>query len=207
MRIFVGIPISQKLQKEVSQFLAEFSILNSKFLNNVQFPNSKIKFIKPENLHITLAPPWEADENQVQSICRSLAGARDDIEPFNIRFTRIELGPNKHQPRMIWATGEDSQEIINLKQTIENHLNLVNIIDGRHLSKQKYRLHCTLARLNSRYGREANKSARYGFGTLKKAPLPQEVSWQMEVLNFVLYESKLLPGGAEYRVIQEFKLG
>lgn len=184
MRVFVGIKLSEELVGRILEWIKRFQESSSKYQTNSknQILNTQIRFIEPKNLHITLVPPWETDDWQIES--QKLKVVK--FQPFEIRFERMEFGPDQNRPRMIWASGSAGEEIKELKKLIEIGL-------GKTAESREFRLHCTLARLKT-----ADKSARYN------TRLPQSIDWRQEVASFVLYQSHLLPQGADYKALAEF---
>jgi 2'-5' RNA ligase len=124
MRIFIAIPISEKLQKEVEKY-REF------------YPDLPVRWLKDKNLHITLIPPWE--EKNLGEARDILKSAENKIGPAGLRFHRVSFGPNRNLPRLIWATGKAPKQIIELKKLLENALKMPS-------EKDNFLLHLTLAR-------------------------------------------------------------
>lgn len=178
----MGIPISEDIKGRILEWGDKFQISNNKF---------QIRWIEPKNLHVTLVPPWEEVEWKVASNKLQVV----ECEPFEISFNKIELGLNDREPRMIWLSGNASEEIKKLKKLIERHLESPTIKrDGRHIYQ-----HVTLARFRSEHRSEHMiRSGQQNF------PLP--VDWRMTVEKFVLYRSHLLPQGSDYEVLAEFPL-
>ena len=197
MRIFVGIPISEDLGKKIEEW-------SSGFARDLR-QKEKFRFIKPKNLHITLVPPFDVSPSPqpfpargeggkgevptLAEIIKKLKGVSRGVEPFKVRFDRVEFGPNKYQPRLIWASGEAPKGIQDLRLKIYEAL-------GKKVDDRPYRLHCTLAR----FGKMQNVE----FGMQNE--IITSVDWKILVDHFVLYESKLFPQGAEYEILEEFKL-
>lgn len=177
MRIFVGIPLSKELRERVLHWQENF-----------QYPisNIQLRWIAGKNLHVTLVPPFDSAQG-LRPIIEKLKEVKR--EPFEIRFDRIEFGPNVREPGMIWAAGNAGEEIKKLKKLVEIGL-------GRPEEKREFRMHATLARLKNHpslalpiKGREIDL-----------------VDWRQKIDNFVLYESRLLPQGADYQALAEYKI-
>jgi len=177
-RIFIGIPASEEIKQKAGLFHQA----------HLDLP---VRWIKPRNLHITLVPPWAIDSAQdLEQIINSLKGS-SAVEPFRVSFNRIEFGPNNKNPRLIWASGAATKEILDLRLKIYDCLKQTP--DSR-----LFRLHMTLARV---------PSAGSDIGEWTRTIREGNIDWTMKVDRFVLYESHLSPEGAEYEVVSEFKLG
>lgn len=124
MRIFIAIPISKKLQKEVKKY-REF------------YPDLKIRWLEGKNLHITLIPPWE--EKNVEKVKAVLRPLENKFSQFEIEFKSVFFGPNQYNPRLIWATGKAPEQIVKLKKDLESALKMPS-------GKNEFLLHLTLSR-------------------------------------------------------------
>ena len=198
MRIFVGIKISADIAENVLQWR-----------RSSQSPilDAQCRWIEPKNLHTTLVPPWEISDEawniKREVLCRELRGVK--FEPFEIKFNKIEFGPSfaqpslslwpaskategkpNHRPNLIWAIGQANEAINNLRLAIYQKL-------GQEPDIRPFRLHCTLARLKKFLPKEGEK-------------VETLVDFRQEVRSFVLYRAHLLPQGADYEVLEEFKV-
>jgi 2'-5' RNA ligase len=104
---------------------------------------------------------------------------------FSVTFNAIDFGPAK-RPRLIWATGEATREILELQEHVESAL-------GAH-DDGKFLLHMTLARFRPEE-----------FRAFPVKRIGEKVEWQMSVESIVLMESHLSSAGADYEVLEEIK--
>jgi 2'-5' RNA ligase len=166
---------------------AESRILDTIGRSSIAKPSGeKVRWVKPKNLHITLVPPWY--EENIKQIKEVLGSIRDTFGPFEIIFERITYGPDPRRPRLIWAEGEASLEIRNLKLEIERALN-------QKPEERPFKLHLTIARF---------RPETFSSFPIKK--LDEKVFWRDEVKSFVIMESHLSPEGADYEVLEEIRL-
>jgi 2'-5' RNA ligase len=169
-RIFIGLPIGENLQDKILKF-------------EKKFKNLPVRWILSHNLHITLVPPWY--ENDIERIKEKLKFF-DLGKSFKISFYKVEYGPSKKFPRLIWAVGDTPKELLILRQ------NLFNILNQKP-EQRDFKLHLTLARFN--------------FNPKIKLPeINESVYWEDEIKEVVLFHSHLLKTGAEYEVIERFKM-
>jgi len=146
----------------------------------------KVRWLKQEDLHITLVPPFYADEKglaEVKEKCASVSG-----QPFPVRFDRISFGPNNREPRLIWASGETPAELTGLERRLAEQFGLAP-------DRRKLLLHLTIARFKPE-----------DFQSLPVKELNEAVAWSMTVDKFSLISSKLTPAGAVYTGLEDFKL-
>ncbi|OGM27723.1 hypothetical protein A2962_02595 [Candidatus Woesebacteria bacterium RIFCSPLOWO2_01_FULL_39_61] len=73
LRVFVGIKISQKLKKEITNWQALHKRL-------------AVRWIEEDNIHLTLVPPWYVHSNEVENIIRDLEMVKNQTQPFIIQY-------------------------------------------------------------------------------------------------------------------------
>jgi 2'-5' RNA ligase len=166
-RVFVGIPINRKLAGKIL-------IWTRKYLNN-----ENIRVISPENLHITLVPPWY--ENDTLSVIKKLKSI--NLSEFTIHLTDIEYGPSNRNPRLIWAKGKSPRKLLNILNELQNSFNYKK-------TQREHVLHLTIARFN-----------KNDFPKFKQKKIDKRVNWRQSVNSMCLYESKLSPKGARYSIL------
>jgi len=146
-----------------------------------------VRWIAGKNLHVTLIPPWESEEvGKISTALKALEGKME--RSLEVIFKRVCYGPQKEKPRLIWAEGKAPKEIQDLKTEVEGILR-------QKPDSRPFKLHLTLARFNPR-----------DFTRFPIKSLDEEVFWRQEVKSIVLVESRLLPEGAEYEVLEEIRL-
>lgn len=121
----MAIPISDRLQKEISAW-------------EKNLPALPLRYLVGRNLHITLIPPWYVDDI---GKCDGLVKKTSRFGRFNIKFNTVSFGPNIYQPRLIWATGNAPPEIIGLRDALSD-------IFDQPKETRPFRLHLTIARFN-----------------------------------------------------------
>jgi 2'-5' RNA ligase len=177
-RILVGISLPEQLREEVLSWRAGYEN---------ELP---VRWVPPEYLHVTVVPPWNEEnvEKPIRKMCKM--GRSSDGLPgkFTLSFHMVLFGPDQQRPKLIWAEGDCPQELDDLREGLEKMLK-------RPRSKQTFKLHMTLARFNPA-----------DFHLFPVDRLTDMVSWSFTVQSIVLYESHLLPSGAEYEVLHKQEL-
>ncbi len=207
MRIFVGIPLSEELRGRVLEWEGQHRFdLSALRLHSGHLPSpgekgNTVRWVEPKNLHVTLVPPLDFARglrpSDIEGIIKKLETVKH--QPFEIRFDKISFGPNVREPRMVWASGNAGEEIKKLKKLIE--IALSGIVDNSR--GRAFYQHVTLARIkNPHPPLDASRHLLPG----GEGGNIQAVDWRMKVEKFVLYESHLLPQGADYEVLAEFLL-
>lgn len=175
MRIFIALSILEKLQNEVLKY-REF------------YPDLPVRWLENKNLHITLIPPWEEKEEDIEKIKSVLKSLENKIGPIAVEFKRVSYGPNSYFPRLIWATGKAPEAIVEFKKALEQGL-------GRQAEKNEFLLHLTLARF---------KPEDFQSFPIKK--IDDEINWKETFNEFVIMHSRLSPDGADYEILERFRL-
>jgi 2'-5' RNA ligase len=183
-RIFIAINLPQEIKKELTKF-------------QFKWPELPARWIKPENLHITLAFLGYLSDEEVARVCQITNEVAKRHSPFSINLVKISYGPpNKKPPRMVWVIGEKSNTLANLKSDLENELS------GRvgfQPENRAFTPHITLARIRKWEFREIEREDR--------PEINEDISLTFEVSSIEVMESFLKRGGAEYAVLESAPLG
>ena len=108
--------------------------------------------------------------------------------PITADFNSVSFGPNRNFSRLIWAIGKAPEAIIVLKKALEESLN-------KPSERNDFLLHLTLARF---------KPEDFQFFTIKK--IDDEINWKETFNEFVIMQSHLSPKGADYEIVEKYKL-
>lgn len=184
-RLFIAVNLPEKIKK---------GLLDYQF----KWPEIPARWVNKDNLHITLVFLGYLADDEIAEICRISKEVARKQDPFLLTFKKIVFGPPKKPPRMIWATGEKSEELAHLQNVLEKSLaNAENVAFTSE--KSSFSPHITLARLKS-----------FEFRNMEPEEVPQvdeEINLNFEVTSIELMESTLKRGGSEYSVIESFPLG
>lgn len=171
-KIFVEIAIPQQMRKRLIE-------------KTTQWPALPVKWVKENNLHITVSFIGYVDESIIPEICQKVREVTDNFESFEINFNRIELGSSVEDPKMIWLSGEPNLELGKLNEAIEEAL-------GMHPQKHKnFRPHITLGRIR-----------KLKWDELPKKPvIDEKINLAMTADSVFVMESK--GGESEYNKLEE----
>ena len=145
-----------------------------------------VRWLDDKNLHITLVPPWE--ERDLPKVLAALRKHPTQFGPQTLEFTETGFGPDPDEPRLIWTKGQAPYQLTQLREKIETLL-------VRPRTKKDFLQHLTLARFRP------DDFMNFPYKTLDKS-----IHWAEVISEFVVMESKLLPEGAEYTVLERFPL-
>lgn len=177
-RVFIAIDLPIEQKHEVGEAIREFRWL-------------PIRWLRPENWHVTLIPPAYLEEPEVKHLTQLLK--REALGgSLTLRFSQLTLAPEGVQARMIWLEGVAPPELLRLKRKLEDLVSSDRELRG--LFKRESRplhLHVTLARFEP--------------GALKqlesKTRILADVHFVCRVAAIQVMESHLKPSGAEYETL------
>lgn len=178
-RVFVALPISEDLKIKIDEWRKNYQ-------------NLPVRWIKSENLHITLIPPWYI--SNVDRLIDRLKSIRNVSKPFKIVFRQVTFGPNPKRPRLIWASAEIPLEIIPLKSKFEEVLTRQTWL-AQKSEKRDFLTHLTIARFKEKE-----------FSKFPIRDLNDKVFWEINVSSFLLMQSYLKRSGADYKTLAEISL-
>lgn len=170
-RIFIAIAASPQMRENIREFREDHHEL-------------PIRWHADKNLHITLVPPAELSDTDLQKMVSQLNSVSLE-KPFEVHFDKIAFGKASHASRQMWATGQAPAELHRLKEQIEQAIN--------YKPDRPFMMHITLGRYKPE----------------EITGLPEEITeanihWTMLVDNFVIMESHLYPTGADYTILHRF---
>ena len=178
-RIFIAINLPENIKKELAKC-------------QDKWPELPIRWTKLHNLHITLEFLGYLSDQDLPEICNIVKRMALRHQPFSINLKRICYGPPKKMPpRMVWATGESSQELNHLKSDLEK--SLADSV-SRTPEKRAYSPHVTLGRIKTWEWRRIEPEER--------PQVEEEINLSFEVNSIEVMESVLKKGGPEYAILE-----
>ena len=130
-KIFISINLSPRTKKSLTRAIFKWQDL-------------PVKWVKEPNLHITLSFLGHINDSVIPEICEKVRTAVSGFEMMDLAFTRIELASTKDDPRLVWLTGEPSEELKSLHEAIEKTLGIF-VSD-----KKSFRPHITLGKIRQK---------------------------------------------------------
>ena len=181
-RIFIAINLPKGIKAQLSTCQKELKDL-------------PVRWVKEDNLHITLIFLGHLKDEEIPDVCKAVRKVAQETTRFSINLTKICYGPpGKSPPRMIWITGEKSQELANLKDNLEKEL-LVDPNLNRLQSKVRaFAPHITLGRMKQWEWLRIEPEER--------PEAEKELSLTFTVQSVDVMESYLKKGGPEYITLE-----
>lgn len=176
-RLFVGIPLSPQLRKRLMREMQTW-------------PEEAVLLTAEENLHVTLFFLGFVNEEQVPEVCAKVGEACEGMVSFELDFTGMKLLDDDEHPKMIWLTGEASEDLRQLREAMEK------VFSSFVAEKKAYRPHVTLAKI---------KKPKW-LKLAQKPKLKEQVSFVEPVDTVCVFESLSINGKRRYEPIDTFPL-
>src|SRR5262249_33769708 len=134
LRTFIGVDIGKAIRDRAVALQEKLA----------QTTNS-VKWVEPDNLHVTLLFLGEVEDREVPMVCRVVAEQAQKHGPFPLTIERVGCFPNRRRPRVLWiGVGQGTQELCALHDSLEPPL--LDLGCYRR-EERKYTPHITLGRV------------------------------------------------------------
>ena len=160
-----------------------------------QLKEEKIRWVKPENLHITLKFFGETPIEKIDVINKVLENISINHLSFKIQLQETGIFGSRYKPRVIWFGVGENEQIASFANELRRELDKVGFL----LDRQNFVPHLSLGRMKVVRNKVAFQQAIDSVHNV----FVQEI----KVNSISLFESKLLPTGVVYNRIEEYKLG
>jgi 2'-5' RNA ligase len=180
MRLFVALELPATVRENLGALL-----------ESLRAVSPQTRWVRSENLHLTLKFIGEAAETKLAAIRSALAGARSD-QPTTVIFRGLGFFPNEKRPRVFWAGIEASPNLKTLAAEIDRATEKLGI----PREQRPFSPHLTLARFEPPELPEKLRSA------IQENSAREFGSFRTN--QYHLIESKLKPSGAEYTTLESF---
>ena len=156
--------------------------------NEISFSlrHERIKWVEPENMHLTLKFFGETNEEKIPAITNALKNGVAQLKPFTFKIMNTGIFGSRYDPKVIWFGIEKQAELDNLAKNIFEELGDI----GWQQDRQNFVPHLTIGRIKE----------------LKDKPLFQQIIskynaveiQEENVTEIILYESILRREGPLY---------
>ncbi|MDZ7658404.1 RNA 2',3'-cyclic phosphodiesterase [Fodinibius sp.] len=176
MRLFIAIPLPKGVKQQ---------------LLDLQQPIEGIRWQSQEQMHLTLKFVGEVDKTTVSELREEL----DNIvhSDFSMTISGIGYFPEGKQPKVVWAGIKENANLQELHKKVENRCEKMGIAP----ENRPYKPHVTIGRTKNAYKRSVtsfiNQHKKFGIQNI-------------QVNEFVLFESELHPDGARHHPLQTYLL-
>ncbi|MGQ9646471.1 MAG: RNA 2',3'-cyclic phosphodiesterase [Thermodesulfobacteriota bacterium] len=185
IRSFLAIELPEAIRRKIEEVQRE-----------LRLSHADVRWVSPENIHLTLKFFGNIDESRIDPIVRSLEGPIEATSPFSLSTHGMGAFPHLKKPRVIWmGLQEGKQDLVALQRQIDGELMKI----GFEPEGRDFHPHLTLGRVRSNRGIDEliGRMERYreeGFG-------------DFGVERITLFKSDLKPSGPIYTRLRELKFG
>ena len=188
-RLFMAIELTDEAR-------SRFALLQDELRKKL--PPGALRWVRPENLHLTLHFIGEVSSASIPSLHEALQAAAGGQDSFELRARGTGCFPDHRRPRVIWAGFEPSAEARELQKNLARQL----VSRSFEVETRPYTPHLTLAYLEKRL--PAKLAGQAGAMLTEMDPGP--------IANFpadesALVESVLTPSGPVYSRLSAASLG
>jgi 2'-5' RNA ligase len=174
-RLFAAIKINPSVR-----YISLFNEISS------SLRHERIKWVKPENIHLTMKFFGETDDAKIPEICLAIESAIAQSKPFTLKISNTGIFGSRYDPKIIWFGIEKNNELDRLARNIFSELSNC----GWEADRQNFVPHLTIGRIKD----------------LKDKPLFQKIVCRYNtveiqeenVTEIILYESILKHEGPLY---------
>ena len=182
-RVFFALPVSVQAEQQLQELASELRF----DLDNGLTPEAVLRWVRPENYHITLAflgniQPRDVERlhrvalSVVEEFAEAVTGSRAGL----LQITTVEWFPSPLKPRLLVASVADNSALQQLQRSLSRALRS----EGFRLEKQAFRPHITLARGKALVAPQNMSGIKMNIET--------------EMDELVLFNSTLSPAGSRY---------
>ena len=160
-----------------------------------------VRWVRPEGVHLTLKFLGEESEARLAAIREALVGAGRGSASFRLQACGAVAYPERGAPRLIW---------VEIRGEVESARRLAGAIDaamaalGCAAETREFRPHLTLGRVQGTGRAQGAGSGNWRTALLRAGA---QASGEFEVKEYVLFQSRLDPGGAIHTPLERFPLG
>jgi RNA 2',3'-cyclic 3'-phosphodiesterase len=184
MRTFIAIDLPDEIKNALAQLR-----------DRLKKSGADVKWVEPQNIHLTLKFLGEIDEKQLPAIIEIMEEVASGSKEYLLRLSSVGAFPRMESPRVIWV-GVDQGD----QETKEIALMLENGLSGLGLPKEErpFSSHITIGRVRSVLHK----------GKLTEELKAAEISEGKEfvVTKMTLFKSSLSPKGPVYDALKETNL-
>ncbi len=179
MRTFLAIEVPKDARKRIDAFIQEESTRSL-----------PIKWVKFQNLHVTLKFLGEIDEQKKSEIQPVIKEITEKLRPFQVNLEGVGCFPGPKNPKVLWIGVKQGAEILGeIAQELERRLSKFGFKKER-----RFHAHLTIGRIKK-------------FCKVDDI-LTKSITTEVFPINAItFFKSTLKPEGPIYEELEKFNLG
>jgi len=178
MRTFIAVEVPEKIRREIDSFIKEQAK-----------QNVPIKWVKFDNLHITLQFLGEIDESKKKETAAVIAEIARKFTRLQVKLEGIGCFPSPRNPRVLWiGVKEGAEKLCEIAQSLETALSRSGFKE-----EKRFHPHLTIGRIKT-----SCKVDNILEKNIETEPF--------QVNSITLFKSTLKPEGPIYEELENFPL-
>lgn len=170
IRAFIALPLPQEVQSALGEISRQLSS-----------QSQGVKWVKPENIHLTLRFLGDTDPAKVADLSAGLDEIAAQRAAIALRLGQVGAFPNLRRARVLWVgLEEEGEQLHKLRRAVEHLARSL----GWEREAQQFKPHLTLGRV------------REGGRVFPEVPEVPPLAFRADRLELI--ESRLKPAGPEY---------
>jgi len=183
-RVFIAINFPEDIKEKLFNFSNKYSHLPA-------------RWVKKENIHITLSFLGNLDDNQLLETIETVKKVAVKHSSISIKLNKICYGPpEKFPPRMVWVKGEENNDLSRLHTDLEDTFFKLPSYEYKIKENRPFFLHITLARIKSFEFRKLAENIE----------IKEDLDLNFKVNTIQVIESELKKTGSEYALLESVTL-
>ncbi|GIV04771.1 MAG: RNA 2',3'-cyclic phosphodiesterase [Fimbriimonadales bacterium] len=188
MRLFIAALITEEVRR---------SLARTQTALQQAAPDRALRWVAPENYHITLLFLGEQPEERMPTIVQAMESAAAGVAPFKVGVQGLGVFPNWNRPTVLWAgVSEGTAELTRIANALEQRL--LPAPTGK-----AFHPHITLARLKTPCRDADSLKKRLHDAVQRLLPAPFGA---YELRTISLMQSTLTPDGSLYTELAQAPL-
>lgn len=187
MRTFIALELPGEIKSSLAKLQEE-----------LKTSQADVKWVEPENIHLTLKFLGEIEEKKLDKINKILEDIAGEKKYFPIRISNLGAFPKINFPRVIWiGIDKGDEEVKKIAKKLEDGLAEIGI----QREDRPFSSHITIGRTKSALNRD---KLIQGLNNL--ANKLSEENLEFVVKKITLFKSALTPKGPVYEILRETNL-
>ncbi|MFA8451206.1 MAG: RNA 2',3'-cyclic phosphodiesterase [Bacteroidales bacterium] len=183
MRLFVAIKLDSTLEtKKILDYL------------KTNLHADKIKWVDPDNLHLTLKFFGNIPAKKISSINKVLVKIANKTNGFPLQISGVGQFGSRYNPKVLWLNVKNPDPINELGLLILSKLEEI----GFETDRQNFVPHVSIGRISEIKSKAFYRKVVEKISDIELIPI--------YVKSFTLFESKLTSDGPIYKSVKEFRL-
>ena len=182
IRSFIAIELSEVIRTQLKGLQ-----------DNLKTCRFKVRWVRPENIHLTLKFLGNIDETDIEKVRGTLTSRVDRFTPLSLSVKGVGVFPGIRRPRIIWSgMGGQLSALAALQKALAEDLAAI----GFQQEKRAFKAHLTLGRVKGAIDALKLRDAIQAFDDFESEIFTAD--------KIFLFKSDLKPGGPIYSKLNAF---